>query len=139
MSGTIEDRGGSGGVLLAACQLILATCQKARERQDASSTQGKYGRRLYCDHVIKCFVTFRDKAFQSHDHNTGGDHTCPVSRNVSQYWQVANVAGKMLNLGKVPVRSTAHAMRGGLLHVYYIHSWQLVSPIFPINLKILTL
>ncbi len=22
--------------------------------------------------------TFRDKAFQSDDHNTGGDHTCPV-------------------------------------------------------------
>ncbi len=22
--------------------------------------------------------TFKDKAFQSHDHNTGGDHTCPV-------------------------------------------------------------
>ena len=26
--GTIQDQGGSGGVLLAACQLILATCQK---------------------------------------------------------------------------------------------------------------
>ncbi len=24
--------------------------------------------------------TFKDKAFQSHDHNTGGDHTCPVIR-----------------------------------------------------------
>ncbi len=53
-------------------------------------TQGRYGRCLYCDHVTKCFVckcvrrylvdTFRDKAFQSHDHNTGGDHTCPVWR-----------------------------------------------------------
>ena len=28
MSGTIQDQGGSDGVLLAACQLILATCQK---------------------------------------------------------------------------------------------------------------
>ncbi len=60
-------------------------------------TQGKYGRRLYCDHVTKSFwdkgininwgqsctdatwmTHFKDKAFQSHDHNTGGDHTCPV-------------------------------------------------------------
>ncbi len=24
--------------------------------------------------------TFRDKAFQSHDHSTGSDHTCPVYR-----------------------------------------------------------
>ena len=28
MCGAIQDQGGSGGVLLAACQLILATCQK---------------------------------------------------------------------------------------------------------------
>ncbi len=28
MCGTIQDQGGSGGVLLAACQLMLATCQK---------------------------------------------------------------------------------------------------------------
>ena len=28
MCGTIQDQGGSGGVPLAACQLILATCQK---------------------------------------------------------------------------------------------------------------
>ncbi len=65
-------------------------------------SQGKYRRRLYCDHVTKCFVskcviqvasvllcslilyrrylvdTFKDKAFQSHDHNTGGADTCPV-------------------------------------------------------------
>ncbi len=69
------------------------------------STQGKYSNCMYCDHVTKCFVskwaiqvvyvlvcsnrylddTFRDKAFQSHDHNAGGDHTYPVSNTPGFY------------------------------------------------------
>ncbi len=37
MCGTIQDQGGSGGVLLAACQLILANLPKVVEQQGASS------------------------------------------------------------------------------------------------------
>ncbi len=33
------------------------------------------GAKLYRHYLVD---TFRDKAFQSHDHNTGGVDTCPV-------------------------------------------------------------
>ncbi len=36
----------------------------------------KLGAKLYRRYLVD---TFTDKAFQSHDHNTGDDHTCPVS------------------------------------------------------------
>ena len=36
----------------------------------------KLGAKLYRRYLDD---TFKDKAFQSHDHNTGGDYTCPES------------------------------------------------------------
>ncbi len=44
--------------------------------------QHKLGAKLYRRYLGD---TFNDKAFQSHDHNTGGDHTCPVQRGVVIY------------------------------------------------------
>ncbi len=86
MCGTIQDQGGSGGVLLAACQLILATCKKAVERQGVPSTR------------------------------------------VSQYWQVASVAGKLPKLKKVPVRSITRQRDARCSSPRILHTFRPVNP-----------
>ena len=56
MCRTIQDQGGLGGVLLAACQLILAPCKKNVERQGASAGESIIAAEVYFLEIIYVHV-----------------------------------------------------------------------------------